>query len=95
MMNYSLTLGLMTLLLGLLSLCSRFKHLLSMLLSLELISLSMLIIISSITVENSSDSSMIMIFITLVVCEGSIGLASLVNLSRVKGNSFINSTISL
>nr|YP_009470520.1 NADH dehydrogenase subunit 4L [Centruroides vittatus]AVF96948.1 NADH dehydrogenase subunit 4L [Centruroides vittatus] len=95
MMNYSLSTGIILLLMSLMSLTSRFKHLLSMLLSLEMAMLSILIILTSTTIPKSADSSILMIFITLAVCEGSLGLALLVAMSRLTGNTLISSTTML
>nr|YP_214897.1 NADH dehydrogenase subunit 4L [Centruroides limpidus]AAV53591.1 NADH dehydrogenase subunit 4L [Centruroides limpidus] len=92
MMNYSLSTGMVLFLMSLMSLSSRFKHLLSMLLSLEMAMLSVLVLLVSTTTPKTADNSLLMIFITLAVCEGSLGLSILVAMSRLSGNTLINST---
>nr|YP_010713316.1 NADH dehydrogenase subunit 4L [Lychas mucronatus]WDA95777.1 NADH dehydrogenase subunit 4L [Lychas mucronatus] len=92
MMNYSISLGVLILIISFLSLCSRYKHILSMLLSMEMLILSVFILISSVISLKNTENSLLMIFLCLAVCEGSLGLAMLVSMSRKLGNTLINST---
>ena len=92
MLNYSLATGIILLLISLISLTSRFKHLLSMLLRLEIAILRILILLARTITPKRADSSLLIIFIALAVCEGSLGLALLVAMSRLAGNTLINST---
>nr|ALO70338.1 NADH deshydrogenase subunit 4L [Atheta sp. 2 EF-2015] len=73
---------------GLLVFCMKRKHLLLMLLSLEFIILSlyfnMFIYLSSFNFEYY----FCMIFLTMSVCEGALGLSILVSLIRTHGNDY-------
>nr|ALO71063.1 NADH deshydrogenase subunit 4L [Aleocharinae sp. 6 EF-2015] len=73
---------------GLLVFCMKRKHLLLMLLSLEFIVLSlyfnMFIYLSYFSVE----FYFCMIFLTMSVCEGALGLSILVSLIRSHGNDY-------
>nr|AXS66295.1 NADH dehydrogenase subunit 4L [Staphylinoidea sp. 2 KM-2017] len=73
---------------GLISFCLKRKHFLLMLLSLEFIILSLFMnlffTLSMIGYENYFS----MVFITMSVCEGSLGLSILVSLMRSHGNDY-------
>nr|ALO70403.1 NADH deshydrogenase subunit 4L [Bolitobius castaneus] len=73
---------------GLLSFCMKRKHFLLMLLSLEFIILSlyfnMFLYLSSFYFENYFS----MIFLTMSVCEGALGLAIMVSMIRTHGNDY-------
>nr|YP_001427351.1 NADH dehydrogenase subunit 4L [Mesobuthus martensii]ABC71915.1 NADH dehydrogenase subunit 4L [Mesobuthus martensii] len=92
MMNYFFSLGLLMFLISLMSLISRFKQILSMLLSLEMIILSVFILAASTTYMKNSEGSFLLIFLCLAVCEGALGLSILISISRQYGNTFIHST---
>nr|AWV84312.1 NADH dehydrogenase subunit 4L [Calliopsida cinnabarina] len=76
---------------GLLSLCFSRKHVMLSLLSLELIILSLFCIFSIYVINNSSESYMMLIFLTFSVCEGVSGLATLVMMIRSHGNDYLSS----
>nr|YP_009185810.1 NADH dehydrogenase subunit 4L [Callicerus obscurus]ALO70436.1 NADH deshydrogenase subunit 4L [Callicerus obscurus] len=73
---------------GLVVFCMKRKHLLLMLLSLEFIILSlyfnMFIYLSNFMFENY----FCMLFLTMSVCEGALGLAILVSIIRTHGNDY-------
>nr|ALO71128.1 NADH deshydrogenase subunit 4L [Staphylinidae sp. 1 EF-2015] len=73
---------------GLLMFCMKRKHFLLMLLSLEFIVLSlyfsMFIYLSNFSYEYYYS----MIFLTISVCEGSLGLSILVSMIRTHGNDY-------
>lgn len=64
------------------------KHLLLILLRLEFIVLSLFIIIYLYLRIYNNEYYFIMIFITIVVCEGVLGLSILVSLIRTHGNDY-------
>nr|QVM79188.1 NADH dehydrogenase subunit 4L [Nepiodes costipennis multicarinatus] len=74
---------------GLIVFCSKRKHLLLMLLSLEFIVLSLYLNIFLYLSFYGHDYFFSMIFITMSVCEGSLGLAVLVSMIRSLGNDYI------
>nr|CAG30061.1 NADH dehydrogenase subunit 4L [Mesobuthus gibbosus] len=90
MMNYFFSLSLFSFLISVMSLLSRFKHILSMLLSIEMIILSIFILMASTSYMKNSDGSSFLAFLCLAVCEGTLGLAILISLSRQYGNTFIS-----
>nr|WDE75831.1 NADH dehydrogenase subunit 4L [Monochamus sartor urussovii] len=65
------------------------KHLLVMLLSLEFIMMSLYFNILIYLSELSYEYFFSMIFLTMSVCEGALGLAMLVLMIRVHGNDYI------
>nr|DBA44258.1 TPA_asm: NADH dehydrogenase subunit 4L [Pachydermia laevis] len=67
------------------------KHLLSCLLSLEAMTLSLFVFLLSESDAQSSESFVVLIFITLAACEASLGLAVLVSLIRTHGNDYVYS----
>nr|QIV24571.1 NADH dehydrogenase subunit 4L [Phaolus metallicus] len=69
--------------------CSKRKHLLLMLLSLELVVLSLYLNIFMYLSGVSCDCFFSMIFITMSVCEGVLGLSILVLMIRSFGNDYI------
>nr|YP_010580965.1 NADH dehydrogenase subunit 4L [Monochamus saltuarius]ASL05689.1 NADH dehydrogenase subunit 4L [Monochamus sutor]UZT27188.1 NADH dehydrogenase subunit 4L [Monochamus saltuarius] len=71
------------------------KHLLVMLLSLEFIMVSLYFNILIYLSELSYEYFFSMIFLTMSVCEGALGLAMLVLMIRVHGNDYILSFSSL
>nr|YP_010729354.1 NADH dehydrogenase subunit 4L [Sternolophus rufipes]WED07059.1 NADH dehydrogenase subunit 4L [Sternolophus rufipes] len=78
-------------LMGILGFCMKRKHLLMMLLNLEFIVLSlyfnMFIYLSAFDYEFYFS----MIFLTMSVCEGALGLSILVSLIRTHGNDYFQS----
>nr|YP_010890367.1 NADH dehydrogenase subunit 4L [Stenothyra glabra]USN91685.1 NADH dehydrogenase subunit 4L [Stenothyra glabra] len=76
---------------ALVALSLQYKHLLSVLLSLEAATMN-LFILMFITLNNISFSGeMSLILITLGACEASLGLAILVSMIRVQGNDYVSS----
>uniref|UniRef100_UPI0031F46D78 NADH dehydrogenase subunit 4L n=1 Tax=Heptathela kimurai TaxID=88333 RepID=UPI0031F46D78 len=65
-------------------------HILCMLLSLEVMLLSIFLKLSFLVSFNPNESSVLFIFISLVVCESSLGLGLLVSLSRSHGGDMIS-----
>nr|AID57401.1 NADH dehydrogenase subunit 4L [Koreoleptoxis nodifila] len=77
-------------LMALLSLAFRYKHLLSVLLSLEALTMSIFILLFSLfSVTISGEAALI--FITLGACEASLGLSVLVSMIRARGNDYVSS----
>nr|ALO70467.1 NADH deshydrogenase subunit 4L [Crataraea suturalis] len=73
---------------GLLVFCMKRKHLLLMLLSLEFIILSMYFNLFIYLSVFSNEYYFSMIFLTMSVCEGALGLSILVSLIRTHGNDY-------
>nr|YP_009469674.1 NADH dehydrogenase subunit 4L [Dermestes maculatus]AVE15405.1 NADH dehydrogenase subunit 4L [Dermestes maculatus] len=71
---------------GLMSFCINRKHLLMMLLSLEFVVLSLFIIMFIFLSFLSFESYFSLIFLSMSVCEGALGLSILVSLIRTHGN---------
>nr|YP_010016886.1 NADH dehydrogenase subunit 4L [Scorpiops tibetanus]QOJ45417.1 NADH dehydrogenase subunit 4L [Scorpiops tibetanus] len=92
MMNYFLNMGIIMFLSGLISFSFRIKHIISMLLSLEMMALGIFISLSSVISLQGNENFILISFLTMVVCEGSLGLGLLVMMSRFFGNDFIKST---
>jgi NADH-ubiquinone oxidoreductase chain 4L len=76
---------------GLLAFVSRRKHLLSTLLSLELIVLSLFILLFIFLNLLSYELYFSIIFLTFRVCEGALGVSILVSIIRTHGNDYFNS----
>nr|ALO76664.1 NADH deshydrogenase subunit 4L [Ceratocanthus sp. CER01] len=75
---------------GLFSFCLNRKHLLLMLLSLEFIILSLFFNLSMI-ISFLGYESFLMIFLSISVCEGALGLSVLVSMIRTHGNDYFQS----
>nr|UFR82860.1 NADH dehydrogenase subunit 4L [Goliathus goliatus]UFR82899.1 NADH dehydrogenase subunit 4L [Mecynorhina torquata ugandensis] len=73
---------------GLISFCIKRKHLLLMLLSLEYIILSLYFNLYIYLMYFSFEFYFGMIFLTMSVCEGALGLSILVSLVRTHGNDY-------
>lgn len=73
---------------GLISFCINRKHLLLMLLSLEFIILSLYFNIYLFLINFNFEFYFGIIFLTIRVCEGAIGLSVLVSLIRTHGNDY-------
>nr|ALI86983.1 NADH dehydrogenase subunit 4L [Cryptolestes turcicus] len=67
------------------------KHFLLMLLSLEFIVLSLYINMFYYFSMNNFDFFFMMIFLTMSVCEGALGLSMLISMIRMHGNDYIMS----
>nr|AWV83428.1 NADH dehydrogenase subunit 4L [Aleeta curvicosta] len=86
-MNLSLTILYMIMFFsGIGSLCLNRKHIMMSLLSLELMILSLFCMFSLFLAMELNDMYMLMILLTFSVCEGVMGLSSLINLIRSHGN---------
>nr|YP_009185914.1 NADH dehydrogenase subunit 4L [Oxypoda acuminata]ALO70814.1 NADH dehydrogenase subunit 4L [Oxypoda acuminata] len=73
---------------GLLVFCMKRKHLLLMLLSLEFIILSLYFNLFIYLSDFNFEFYFSMIFLTMSVCEGALGLSILVSLIRTHGNDY-------
>nr|YP_010728563.1 NADH dehydrogenase subunit 4L [Helota yehi]WEA76649.1 NADH dehydrogenase subunit 4L [Helota yehi] len=74
---------------GVIVFSSKRKHLLLMLLSLEFIVLSLYLNLFLYLNTMTYDYLFSMIFLTMSVCEGALGLSVLVSMIRVHGNDYI------
>nr|YP_010890257.1 NADH dehydrogenase subunit 4L [Conus marmoreus]WJJ70354.1 NADH dehydrogenase subunit 4L [Conus marmoreus] len=78
-------------LVSLLTLSLQYKHLLSILLSLEAITMSLFVLMFSMSSNISLSGETSLILITLGACEASLGLAILVAIIRAEGNDYVSS----
>nr|YP_009995411.1 NADH dehydrogenase subunit 4L [Ochthebius lividipennis]QNP09827.1 NADH dehydrogenase subunit 4L [Ochthebius lividipennis] len=78
-------------LMGILVFCLKRKHLLLMLLSLEFIILSLYFMMFMSLSYYNNEFYFSMIFMTMSVCEGALGLSLLVSLIRTHGNDYFQS----
>nr|YP_009995463.1 NADH dehydrogenase subunit 4L [Ochthebius salinarius]QNP09918.1 NADH dehydrogenase subunit 4L [Ochthebius salinarius] len=76
---------------GILVFCLKRKHLLLMLLSLEFVILSLYFMLFVSLSYYSNEYYFSMIFMTMSVCEGALGLSLLVSLIRTHGNDYFQS----
>nr|QEJ81421.1 NADH dehydrogenase subunit 4L [Pristolycus sp. FM14] len=76
---------------GLLVMCMKCSHLLLMLLSLEFIVLSLFLGLTIYILTMMFEGYFLMIFLSLSVCEGALGLSILVSMVRTYGNDYFNS----
>nr|AXS66087.1 NADH dehydrogenase subunit 4L [Elateroidea sp. 9 KM-2017] len=76
---------------GLVVFCLKSKHLLMMLLSLEFIVVSLYFGIYCCLLSFCMESYFGMVFLTMSVCEGALGLSILVSLIRSYGNDYFQS----
>nr|YP_009484283.1 NADH dehydrogenase subunit 4L [Paratoxodera polyacantha]AVQ55069.1 NADH dehydrogenase subunit 4L [Paratoxodera polyacantha] len=76
---------------GLWVFCSKRKHLLMTLLSLEFIVLVLFIILYYYVLVMEGELYVTMIFLSFAVCEGALGLSILVSMIRSHGNDYFNS----
>nr|YP_009971704.1 NADH dehydrogenase subunit 4L [Palaestes abruptus]QNG56284.1 NADH dehydrogenase subunit 4L [Palaestes abruptus]QNG56414.1 NADH dehydrogenase subunit 4L [Palaestes abruptus] len=74
---------------GLIVFVSKRKHLLLMLLSLEFLVLVLFLNLFFFLSFMNYESFFSMIFLTMSVCEGSLGLSIMVNMIRTYGNDYI------
>nr|YP_009294938.1 NADH dehydrogenase subunit 4L [Filhollianassa ceramica]ANW37032.1 NADH dehydrogenase subunit 4L [Filhollianassa ceramica]AOH05874.1 NADH dehydrogenase subunit 4L [Filhollianassa ceramica] len=75
---------------GLVAFSSSYKHLLNTLLSLEFIMLSIFWLFTIIFSEISQELYLMLFFLTLVACEGALGLGLVVCIVRTHGNDQFN-----
>nr|YP_009378329.1 NADH dehydrogenase subunit 4L [Petrasma pervernicosa]ARH10761.1 NADH dehydrogenase subunit 4L [Petrasma pervernicosa] len=73
---------------AMITLMLQYKHLLSMLLSLEAMMLSLFILMCGSSII-SLETFFVLVLITLGACEASLGLAILVALIRTHGNDYV------
>nr|YP_009741229.1 NADH dehydrogenase subunit 4L [Ceratostoma burnetti]QID48443.1 NADH dehydrogenase subunit 4L [Ceratostoma burnetti] len=76
---------------GLLTLSLQYKHLLSILLSLEAITMNLFILMFCVSNNITLSGQTSLILITLGACEASLGLAILVAIIRSEGNDYVSS----
>nr|AXS66107.1 NADH dehydrogenase subunit 4L [Cucujoidea sp. 46 KM-2017] len=88
MMNYLFS---FIILFGLISFSLKRKHLLLMLLSLEFVVLGLYGFVVLNLSLSSLDLFFSMIFLTMSVCEGALGLSMLISMVRMHGNDYIMS----
>nr|AWV84078.1 NADH dehydrogenase subunit 4L [Tettigades opaca] len=91
-MNMALFCYLMMYWSGIVTLCLARKHIMLSLLSLEFIVLSLFCVLSIIVTNMVSESYAMLMFLTFSVCEGVIGLSTLVMMIRSHGNDHLMST---
>nr|YP_007317386.1 NADH dehydrogenase subunit 4L [Corallianassa coutierei]AGA56163.1 NADH dehydrogenase subunit 4L [Corallianassa coutierei] len=75
---------------GFVTFASSHKHLLNMLLSLEFIMLNIFWLMCIMLSHISQEIYLCLFFLTLVACEGALGLGLLVSLVRTHGNDYFN-----
>nr|YP_003204754.1 NADH dehydrogenase subunit 4L [Conus borgesi]ACF04861.1 NADH dehydrogenase subunit 4L [Conus borgesi]ATZ69909.1 NADH dehydrogenase subunit 4L [Conus (Africonus) sp. MNCN 95007]ATZ70390.1 NADH dehydrogenase subunit 4L [Conus josephinae]ATZ70429.1 NADH dehydrogenase subunit 4L [Conus josephinae] len=78
-------------LVSLLTLSLQYKHLLSILLSLEAVTMSLFVLMFSMSSNIMLAGETSLILITLGACEASLGLAILVAIIRAEGNDYVSS----
>nr|YP_010890231.1 NADH dehydrogenase subunit 4L [Conus litteratus]AWH98410.1 NADH dehydrogenase subunit 4L [Conus genuanus]WJJ70328.1 NADH dehydrogenase subunit 4L [Conus litteratus] len=78
-------------LVSMLTLSLQYKHLLSILLSLEAVTMSLFVLMFSMSSNISLMGETSLILITLGACEASLGLAILVAIIRAEGNDYVSS----
>nr|QJD26717.1 NADH dehydrogenase subunit 4L [Cymbiola nobilis] len=76
---------------SLLTLSLQYKHLLSILLSLEAVTMNLFIMIFTFSNNISLSGQTALILITLGACEASLGLSILVSIIRAEGNDYVSS----
>nr|AYF56526.1 NADH dehydrogenase subunit 4L [Odontolabis cuvera fallaciosa] len=76
---------------GLFSFCLKRKHLLLMLLSLEFVVISLYLGLFICFGMFNWEYYFVLVFLTMSVCEGALGLSLLVLLMRVYGNDYVQS----
>lgn len=75
---------------GIISFCLKRKHLLLILISLEFIVLSLFMIIVNLLRYYGYEYYFSIVFLTIRVCEGVLGLSILISLIRSHGNDYFN-----
>nr|UBI44063.1 NADH dehydrogenase subunit 4L [Paratectonatica tigrina] len=76
---------------ALIALSLQYKHLLSILLSLEAATMNLFMMMFSMSNNISFNGEMSLILITLGACEASLGLSILVSMIRSQGNDYVSS----
>nr|YP_009943000.1 NADH dehydrogenase subunit 4L [Littorina brevicula]QOD40605.1 NADH dehydrogenase subunit 4L [Littorina brevicula]ULR86929.1 NADH dehydrogenase subunit 4L [Littorina brevicula]UOH96718.1 NADH dehydrogenase subunit 4L [Littorina brevicula] len=76
---------------ALVALSLQYKHLLSVLLSLEAATMNVFIMLFTFSNNISFNGEMSLILITLGACEASLGLSILVSMIRAQGNDYVSS----
>nr|YP_003204728.1 NADH dehydrogenase subunit 4L [Bivetiella cancellata]ACF04819.1 NADH dehydrogenase subunit 4L [Bivetiella cancellata] len=76
---------------SILTLSMQYKHLLSVLLSLEAAAMNLFMMLFSFSNNVCYSGQTSLIFITLGACEASLGLAILVSIIRAQGNDYVSS----
>ena len=91
MSTYPLILaGTLGFVIALIALSFQYKHLLSVLLSLEAATINVFIMLFSLSNNVSFNGEMALILITLGACEASLGLSILVFIIRAQGNDYVS-----
>nr|UOU85184.1 NADH dehydrogenase subunit 4L [Cephalops aeneus] len=90
-MNLYLMVSSILVMMGAIVFVSGYKHLLSMLLSLEYIVLSLFMLLLLYLNMNDFQMFFSMMFLTFSVCEGALGLSILVSMIRTHGNDYFQS----
>nr|QUT13287.1 NADH dehydrogenase subunit 4L [Octodonta nipae] len=80
---------------GFMSFCFNYKHFIFMLLSLEFLVVSVYYFMVVYLSMNMMNMFFLMIFLTISVCEGVLGLSIMVLMVRMEGNDFMLSFCSL
>nr|APH08658.1 NADH dehydrogenase subunit 4L [Conus nobilis] len=88
---YLTMLSIFGVLMSLLTLSLQYKHLLSILLSLEAVTMNLFVLTFSMSSNISLSGETSLILITLGACEASLGLAILVAIIRAEGNDYVSS----
>ena len=83
--------ALLGVLMSILTVCFQYKHLLSLLLALEAITLSLFILLIAKLSMARGEAYISLGLITLGACEASLSLAVLVSLIRTHGNDYVSS----
>nr|YP_010631656.1 NADH dehydrogenase subunit 4L [Propomacrus bimucronatus]AFQ62298.1 NADH dehydrogenase subunit 4L [Cheironitis sp. MJTNT-2012]WBP61434.1 NADH dehydrogenase subunit 4L [Propomacrus bimucronatus] len=91
MLSFCLGFSVMSYVGGLISFCLKRKHLLLMLLSMEFIVLGLFFNLFLYLSYYDFEFFFSMIFLTMSVCEGALGLAILVSMMRTHGNDYFQS----
>nr|AZQ21941.1 NADH dehydrogenase subunit 4L [Arcoscalpellum epeeum] len=67
------------------------KHLMSILISLEFMSLGLFFFIFLLSLVSGSELYLSLLFLVAAVCEGSLGISVMVNMVRSHGNDYVSS----
>nr|YP_009679974.1 NADH dehydrogenase subunit 4L [Serrognathus platymelus]QDH52469.1 NADH dehydrogenase subunit 4L [Serrognathus platymelus] len=88
-MSILVVMSLLMYLMGLMSFCLNRKHLLLMLLSLEFVVVGLFLFLNFYLCLYNWEFYFLMVFLTMSVCEGALGLSLLVLLMRTYGNNYM------
>nr|YP_002364610.1 NADH dehydrogenase subunit 4L [Pedetontus silvestrii]ACC60224.1 NADH dehydrogenase subunit 4L [Pedetontus silvestrii] len=91
LLYFYILVGLSIVLSGMVAFVSKRKHLLSVLFSLEYMVLGIFVLFMFFLIVYNSEVFFSLIFLTLAVCEGVLGLSILVSLVRSHGNDYFMS----